>query len=117
MAALITSVQHLERYHLVEDIAPGRFMFIVFAYLFSNPTRPIFGCTPVAKYWKPDEPGHCINVIKADYVYGSLNFITDLTMFVLPLPMVWRLQLSLKQKLGISLVFMAGSMYVLIWCT
>ena len=84
-------------------------MFIVFGYLFSNFITLLFGCTPIAKYWKPDLPGHCIEVIKADYGYGSLNFITDLIMFVLPLPMVWRLQLSVKQKIGISIVFMAGS--------
>ena len=84
-------------------------MFIVFGYLFSNFITLLFGCSPIAKYWKPDIPGHCIETIKADYGYGSLNFITDLIMFVLPLPMVWKLQLSLKQKIGISLVFMAGS--------
>lgn len=84
-------------------------MFIVFGYLFSNFITLLFGCSPIATYWKPSIPGHCIETIKADYGYGSLNFITDLIMFVLPLPMVWKLQLSLKQKIGISLVFMAGS--------
>ena len=84
-------------------------MFIVFGYLFSNFITLLFSCSPIAKHWKPDIPGHCIETIKADYRYGSLNFITDLIMFVLPLPMVWKLQLSLKQKIGISLVFMAGS--------
>ena len=84
-------------------------MFLVFGYLFSNFLTLIFGCTPVDKYWNPAFTGHCIETIQADYAYGSLNFITDLIMFILPLPMIWRLQLSRRQKLGISIILMGGS--------
>lgn len=87
-------------------------MFITLGYLFSNFWTQIFGCQPVAKYWKPDIPGHCILTIKADYGYGSLNFITDLLIFILPLPMVWRLQLSRRDKFGLSIIFMIGSVSV-----
>ena len=87
-------------------------MFITFGYLFSNIWTQIFGCRPVAKTWTPDLPGHCIQTFKADYGYGSLNIITDLLIFVLPLPMVWRLQLSPRDKLGVSVIFVTGSMYV-----
>ena len=86
-------------------------MFITFGYLFSDICTWIFGCWPIAKNWRSDLPGHCI-LVKADYGYGSLNFITDLLIFVLPLPMVWRMQLSSKDKLGVSVIFMIGSMYV-----
>ena len=87
-------------------------MVITFGYLFSDICTWIFGCRPIAKNWIPDRPGHCILTVKADYGYGSLNFITYLLIFVLPLPMVWRLQLSSKDKLGVSVIFMIGSMYV-----
>ena len=85
-------------------------MFVTFGYLFSNLWTQIFGCRPIAKYWIPDLLGHCIQTLKADYGYGSLNFITDLLIFILPLPMVWRLQLSSRDKVGISVIFMIGSM-------
>ena len=42
--------------------------------------------------------------------YGSMNFISDVIIFVLPLPMVWRLQLSRESKIGVTLVFMGGFM-------
>ena len=87
-------------------------MFVTFGYLFSNIWTQIFGCWPVAKSWTPDLPGHCILILKADYGYGSLNIITDLLIFVLPLPMIWRLQLSPRDKLGVSVIFVTGSMYV-----
>lgn len=85
-------------------------MLFVFGYLFSNFLTMIFGCTPTDKYWKAKTPGHCINQTKADFGYGSLNFISDLFIFVLPLPMVWGLQLSRREKLGVTLVFLSGAM-------
>ena len=87
-------------------------MFVTFGYLFSNMCTQIFGCRPVAKSWTPDLPGHCISTRKADYGYVSLNIISDLLIFVLPLPMVWRLQLSPRDKLGVSVIFVIGSLYV-----
>ncbi|MCJ1458275.1 hypothetical protein MMC28_008646 [Mycoblastus sanguinarius] len=83
-------------------------LFFVTGYLSCNFVTLLFGCTPIAKYWKPDEPGHCINLVKADHTYGSMNVVSDFLMFLLPLPMVWQLQLSGREKLGLFLVFMSG---------
>ena len=85
-------------------------MFFVFGYLFSNLLTQIFGCTPIDKYWKPETPGHCLVLTKAVYAYGSMNCISDLFIFVLPLPMIWQLKLSRKEKLGVTLIFMSGAM-------
>ena len=85
-------------------------MFIIFGYLFSNFWTQLFGCHPFDKEFNKKLPGHCIDQIKSDYAYGSLNFITDLILFVLPLPMIWKLQLDIREKIGISLIFMVGSL-------
>ncbi len=87
-------------------------MLFVFGYLFTNILTMIFGCTPIDKYWKAEMSGHCIDQKKADFAYGSMNFISDLFIFVLPLPMVWHLQLSRREKLGVTLVFLSGAMQV-----
>ena len=87
-------------------------MFFVCGYLFCNLFTQYFGCSPVSKFWTHDTPGHCINIIKADLAYGSMNVISDFFIFVLPLPMVWRLNLTRKEKIGVYLVFMSGAMYV-----
>ena len=89
-------------------------MCFVTGYLSSNLLTLIFGCTPVTKYWKPEQPGHCIILIQADYAYGSMNVVTDVLVFLLPLPMLWQLQLSRKEKIGLILVFMAGIVYATI---
>ena len=93
-------------------IATFAVMTFVTGYLFCNFLTLLFGCTPVQKYWKPEIPGHCIVLNKADYAYGSMNVASDVLLFLLPLPMVWQLQLSPKEKIGLCLVFMGGIMYV-----
>ncbi len=82
----------------------------VTGYLGCNIITLIFGCTPVSKYWKHDQPGHCINLVKADHAYGSMNVVSDVLLFLLPLPMIWQLRLTLREKLGLVLIFMSGIM-------
>lgn len=87
-------------------------MFFVCGYLLANLWTQIFGCSPRSKYWLPDTPGHCINYTKAGLAYGSMNIISDLIIFVLPLPIIWQLKLSRREKAGVSVIFMSGAMYV-----
>lgn len=86
--------------------------FLVFGYLFSNFLTQIFGCSPSAKYWNPELGGHCINYAVAGHVYGAMNLASDFLVFILPLPMIWQMNLSLKEKVGVSVIFMAGALYV-----
>lgn len=88
-------------------------MFFVCGYLLSNFWTQLFGCSPRSKYWIPDTPGHCINYTKAGQAYGSMNIASDLLIFILPLPIVWRLQMPLKERLGVLLIFMSGLVYVM----
>ncbi|CAF9923906.1 MAG: hypothetical protein HETSPECPRED_005455 [Heterodermia speciosa] len=84
--------------------------FLVSGYVFANLWTQLFGCHPIAKFWQPKLAGHCMTWETATYAYGSLNVISDLFIFVLPLPMVWRLRLSRREKLGVTLVFFGGAM-------
>lgn len=88
-------------------------MFFVCGYVFSNFWTQLFGCSPPSKYWLPETPGHCMNYTKAGLAYGSMNISSDFFIFVLPLPMIWGLRLSRREKIGVSLIFMSGAMYVL----
>ena len=87
-------------------------MLFVFGYLFSNLITQLFGCTPFRKSWEKERIpyGHCIVLPHAGLAYGSMNLISDFLIFVLPMPMVWRLRLSGKGKLGVMLCFMGGGM-------
>lgn len=69
-------------------------------------------CTPLAFLWEPEKHpgGHCLDM-NSFWTWGSLpNIITDVFMLLLPLPCIWKLQLSKKDKFGLILTFATGSM-------
>lgn len=86
-------------------------MFFVAGYLTANLWTQIFGCSPRSKYWLPDTPGHCIDYTKAGLAYGAMNVVSDLIIFILPLPIVWRLKMTRREKAGVSVIFMSGAVY------
>ncbi|KAI9818944.1 MAG: hypothetical protein M1832_004112 [Thelocarpon impressellum] len=85
-------------------------MTIVALYSFAGFFAVIFNCNPIRKSWTITlKTGHCgVNVTKLAWAGAILNTLTDLAIFLLPLPMVWGLHLPVKQKVGVCLVFMTG---------
>lgn len=86
-------------------------MLFVFAYIFSHLWTRLFGCSPQSKYWNTDIPGHCVSFRTANLIFSSLNIFSDIFIMILPLPMIWNMQLSWRGKVGVSLVFLSGAMY------
>ncbi|KAI4717159.1 hypothetical protein E4T48_06623 [Aureobasidium sp. EXF-10727] len=70
----------------------------------------LFACVPVRANWDMTiAPTRCINK-QAFYIgNGVMNIVTDLMILCLPIPIVWRLTLELKQKIVLSFVFTLGS--------
>jgi hypothetical protein len=71
-------------------------------------------CIPLGYLWnKKGHPGgHCFNT-SAFWRYGSVpNIVTDVVMLFLPLPCIWKLQLSRRDKIGLVITFFTGSMKV-----
>ncbi len=71
----------------------------------------LFQCSPVALAWdKSIEGGRCINV-QAFFRYIVIsNVMSDIAVLVLPLPVIWYLQMSIRQKLALTGVFLLGGM-------
>ncbi len=68
----------------------------------------VFSCVPVQKSWMPMIDGHCSNV---DTVWlGSVipSTIIDLIILIMPLPMIWKLQMKLTKKILVMGVFVCG---------
>lgn len=84
-------------------------MLFVFAYIFSHLWTRLFGCSPQSKYWNTDIPGHCVSFRTANLIFSSLNIFSDIFIMILPLPMIWNMQLSWRGKVGVSLVFLSGA--------
>ncbi|KAL8865185.1 MAG: hypothetical protein Q9174_007026, partial [Haloplaca sp. 1 TL-2023] len=77
----------------------------------------IFACRPVKASWDfflyldPNTVCHpqSFEVVN---VYGFCNVITDFVLIFMPLPLVWRMQMDRKKKIGVGLVFASGALYV-----
>lgn len=66
-------------------------------------------CSPRAKIWKPLLPGHCFtSFFTLSFINTILNVVSDIAMLVMPILWVWKLQMTRKRKLGISLIFASG---------
>ncbi|KAI0154910.1 hypothetical protein GGR57DRAFT_99933 [Xylariaceae sp. FL1272] len=73
-----------------------------------------FVCTPPQKKWYSDLPGHCGDDQQLNFGIATTDFILDIITFVLPLPVLWKLQLPFMKKVGLSLVFGLGFAIVVI---
>ena len=68
-------------------------------------------CTPVAFFWdRSIEGGHCINFTALWFSFSIFSIVTDLAIFVLPIPVLWNLQLPRKQKMGLIAAFAFGGL-------
>ena len=66
-------------------------------------------CTPREKIWNPLlETGRCFDIYATFKASGIYNVISDFAIFVLPMPSVWKLQLSFKKRILMTTVFATG---------
>lgn len=69
-------------------------------------------CVPVAKFWNHDLPGTCLNFEAVWFFNASMNIATDVTLLILPMPLLVQLQLPRMQKIALVGVFAIGILYV-----
>ena len=63
-------------------------------------------CKPISTIW--NAPGSCLPDATRSSIFGFVNVGVDLAILVLPLRMVWSLQMSQRQKIAICGVFCLG---------
>ncbi|KAK2596389.1 hypothetical protein N8I77_013281 [Diaporthe amygdali] len=68
-----------------------------------------FKCQPIGKTFDPYIDGDCINNGSFFPASGIPNIITDVGILVLAIYQVTHLQLALMKRVGLSIVFLAGS--------
>ena len=72
----------------------------------------VFNCEPVSKFWKPWISGHCFNIFAISIVTAVINAVSDIMIVILPQPIIWKLQISIKRKLGLSAIILVGVLWV-----
>lgn len=74
-----------------------------------------FFCKPVHAFWDPSAEvrnAKCLPDAPVWFTNAALQTITDLVILVLPLPLLWKLQLPKRQKWAIIVVFSLGILIV-----
>ena len=65
-------------------------------------------CNPRQKYLEPTIPGHCFGRKQLGVVTSVINIFSDFSILILPLPLIWRLQMSWAKKARVTAVFGVG---------
>ncbi|KAL4899445.1 hypothetical protein BDW74DRAFT_183698 [Aspergillus multicolor] len=66
-------------------------------------------CKPVWRSWDPLAPGKCTAVVPKMYYHASTNLALDLWIFILPLPLIAKLQMTTRRnKLLLACIFSVG---------
>ena len=60
--------------------------------------------------WNPFVLGRCINIHSFFIGIAVPNIITDIALLVMPLPYMWRLQVTLPKKIALMFVFILGGL-------
>ena len=72
-------------------------------------------CWPFAYAWNPTiQGGHCDDATKNYLAIGIVNMIIDFSIVILPMPILWKLQMPLEKKLAVSGILSMGLMCVLL---
>jgi hypothetical protein len=95
-------------------IATWTTIFIISAYTTGIALALIFACQPIARMWDVTiTEGFCLNLPSLYIAIAVSNIASDVVLFFLPLPMVVKLHIPLRQKIGLFFIFGIGSMTVI----
>ncbi|ORY13815.1 hypothetical protein BCR34DRAFT_586211 [Clohesyomyces aquaticus] len=69
-------------------------------------------------FWNPTiSGGRCIsNQVTAHVVFGVVGVVIDIAMFILPIPLLWSLRVSLADKVALFCIFGAGISILRVEC-
>ena len=85
--------------------------FVIIATCIANTVVAIFSCSPVKYAWdKSIEGGKCIDQVAFARFMSIPNVITGAVMLVMPLPLVWNLNVAIAAKVALTATFLHGIM-------
>lgn len=72
-------------------------------------------CHPVSLLWdKTIVGGRCADIVAAYQIVSGLNLLLDVIIILLPMPILWNLQMPASKKLAISAIFGFGIIICLV---
>lgn len=84
----------------------------ILSYSICQAVLAVFYCKPVKALWDHQTESKCINFDNVLVVLGSLNIGTDIFILCLPVPQLWKLVMSKRQKCNLIGIFLLGGLFV-----
>ena len=87
---------------------------IIFLWGLISALITIFACSPIIANYKYSyqlaHPGgfKCMNVNMVILYYGWFNTVTDFVLLLLPMPLIWKMNMAIGRKIGVAIVFGSG---------
>jgi len=81
---------------------------IVAAFWVAALTTSLTLCKPIALQWDKTLNGTCGNIGTAELAVAAINMVLDVVIVCLPLPVIWKLQMPVQKKIGVTAVFALG---------
>ena len=73
-------------------------------------------CRPISFFWNRDQEGSCINVeviIALTYLYSVFSVISDFTCAILPMFLIWKLNMDRRSKIALIPIMAMACVFVL----
>ena len=68
-------------------------------------------CIPLRHIWDTNFKGYCLIIPLAGTILSALNVLTDIIILVMPMPVLWKMQMHIRRKLQIMGIFLLGGLY------
>lgn len=103
----------LQYWRLIRQVSKYRTIFIIVAAIVMAWAAGILVvmiciCIPVEGYWDKTIPAQCIPDRDIQIINAAGNIATDFILLVLPIPMIWRLHLTIGRKFALTGLFSLG---------
>ncbi|GCB24625.1 hypothetical protein AAWM_07510 [Aspergillus awamori] len=94
-------------------------IFIVLGVSISSFFVDTLSCIPPSKFWNSTKSGHCMSTASQQKFYevnGILVIVMDILIWAVPIPMLWRVRISLRKKIAVLGVFSVGLLSIAAAC-
>ncbi|KAF9872490.1 integral membrane protein [Colletotrichum karsti] len=86
------------------------FIIFLFSHGFIFLLLIIFQCTPISSIWdRSNSVRKCMDVTAIGYAGAVFSIVEDLVILILPIPELYKLQLNIRKKIALGLMFSLGS--------
>lgn len=83
-------------------------MALVVAWSIATLVGELTICAPTRKLWNPKSPGKCGDTHKLCLSTGMLHASFDLAILSIPMPLVWKLKISVGNKVFLTFLLLCG---------